>query len=213
MNDDDRQLLIRTRRGDQAAARSLWHRHAPRLVAYAATVIRGTGNRDDAEDTVQAVFCRVMALDPREIGAVLDPGAWLAQLTRRSALNWVRSARRASARVARVADGMRGARGAAGERGGASEHAAMGQAVDSLPARLREVVVLRHIAGLTFDQIETATGVNRNTAAARYRVAVERLRAALLAGGAAGGGLGGDGAAAGAAGGTSSHRQRMVQHV
>lgn len=212
MHEDDRQLLIRTRRGDQAAARSLWRRHAPRLVAYAATIVRGTGTRDDAEDTVQAVFCRVMTIDPREVGAVMDPGAWLAQLTRRTALNWIRGTRRERARVGRVADGMRSAKGAAGEHGGPSEHAATGQAVDSLPARLREVVVLRHVAGLTFDQIETATGVNRNTAAARYRVAVERLRVALSGDG-AGGGAGGSGAAAGAAGGTSSHRQRMVQHV
>lgn len=208
MHDDDRQLLIRTRRGDQTAARTLWHRHAPRLIAYAASVIRGTGTRHDAEDTVQAVFCRVMALDAREVDAVLDPGAWLARLTRRAALNWVRAARRERARVARAAGGPRAARGAAKRPGASGEHDATGAAVDALPARLREVVVLRHVAGLTFDQIEAATGVNRNTAAARYRAALERLRSALAADGAPG-----RGASAGVAGGTSSHRQRMVQHA
>ena len=210
MHDDDRQMLIRTRRGDQAAARSLWHRHAPRLVAYAATIIRGTGTRDDAEDTVQAVFCRVMALDPREVGAVTDPGAWLAQLTRRTALNWIRGKRRERARVGRVADGMRsegrggrtrrpkrtrrdGASGGFAPCTPASGGAAARRGVDVRPDRDGDGREPQHRRGA-------------------YRVAVERLRVAFAAG-IEGTGAGGSGAATGAAGGTSSHRQRMVQHV
>src|SRR5262249_21205447 len=49
-------------------------------------------------------------------------------------------------------------------------------AIDRLPRRHREMIALKHIAGLTFDQIAVATGLNRNTAAARYRAAIEALQ-------------------------------------
>ncbi|MCH8271418.1 MAG: hypothetical protein IH985_09460, partial [Planctomycetes bacterium] len=43
----------------------------------------------------------------------------------------------------------------------------------------REVVLLRHAAGLTFDQIALALDLNRHTAASRYRAAIARLRREL----------------------------------
>lgn len=48
--------------------------------------------------------------------------------------------------------------------------------VDTLPRRLREVVVLKLVAGLTFEQIALSLHINPNTAAARYRSALELLR-------------------------------------
>lgn len=207
MHPDDRQLLIDTRRGSEPAARALWNRHAPRLIGYARAVIRGVGAREDAEDVVQSVFCRIMSLETDELGAVLDPGAWLAQLTRRAALNWLRGRRRERTKLDRLADGARLIRPAPREQHGTAAQPSLGDAIDVLPARLREVVVLKHVAGLTFDQIELATGVNRNTAAARYRVGLDRLREAMSPD------TGPPAAASGGATGRSLTRSRMVQHV
>lgn len=207
MHPENRQLLIDTRAGSEAAARALWNGHAPRLIGYARAVIRGVGAREDAEDLVQSVFCRIMSLQPDEVDAVLDPGAWLAQLTRRAALNWLRGTRRERTRLDRLTDGVRMVRPAPREQHGTAAQPSLGDAIDLLPARLREVVVLKHVAGLTFDQIELATGVNRNTAAARYRVALDCLRAAMSPDTAP------PAAASGGATGRSLTRSRMVQHV
>jgi RNA polymerase sigma-70 factor (ECF subfamily) len=52
-------------------------------------------------------------------------------------------------------------------------------AVKALPPHLREVVVLKTWSALTFQEIATTLGVPLNTAASRYRYALEHLREAL----------------------------------
>jgi RNA polymerase sigma-70 factor (ECF subfamily) len=172
MSDQSAHLLLATRRGDQSAARALWHLHAARLTAYARSIIRARSAPHDADDIVQSAFCRIMLLSEPDLSSVRDTGAWLAQLTRNAALNWLRTHRRDAARRERTA-------ALTPSRSPASADHALAEAVDALPARLREVIVLKHIAGLTFDQIELATGINRNTAAARYRSAISLLRETL----------------------------------
>lgn len=53
------------------------------------------------------------------------------------------------------------------------------RAVKNLPSHLREVVVLKTWGGLTFAQIAETLAVPMNTAASRYRYALEHLREAL----------------------------------
>ena len=52
-------------------------------------------------------------------------------------------------------------------------------ALEALPRRYREVLVLKHAGGLTFDQIALALATNRNTIAGRYRAALKSLRGVL----------------------------------
>ena len=53
------------------------------------------------------------------------------------------------------------------------------RAVKALPPLLREVVVLKTWSALTFQQIADTLGIPLNTAASRYRYALEHLREAL----------------------------------
>ena len=53
------------------------------------------------------------------------------------------------------------------------------RAVRTLPPHLREVVVLKTWSGLTFQEIAVTLGIPLNTAASRYRYALEHLRGAL----------------------------------
>jgi RNA polymerase sigma-70 factor, ECF subfamily len=53
------------------------------------------------------------------------------------------------------------------------------QAVKTLPPSLREVLVLKVWSGLTFQEIAATIGIPANTAASRYRYALERLRASM----------------------------------
>jgi RNA polymerase sigma-70 factor (ECF subfamily) len=52
-------------------------------------------------------------------------------------------------------------------------------AVDELPAREREVFLLRHVEGLTFAEVATALGCSVRTAKYRMRAAVDSLAADL----------------------------------
>ena len=49
-------------------------------------------------------------------------------------------------------------------------------ALDALGEDDREVLILKHAAGLSFDQIALALEQNRNTVASRYRRAADFLR-------------------------------------
>jgi RNA polymerase sigma-70 factor, ECF subfamily len=53
------------------------------------------------------------------------------------------------------------------------------QAVKALSPIYREVVVLKVWSGLTFQQVAETLGIPLNTAASRYRYALDHLRAAL----------------------------------
>lgn len=173
MHRDDSTLLIAMRRGDQSAAAVLWARHASGLLAYATTIV----GRADAEDVVQDALVRALTADHAVLGAVEDVPAWLLVLVRRTALNSLRSSRRRRGREGRVA---------AGPRVYTVTHPADAVAAEvaALPRRLREVVVLRHVCGLTLAQCAAAVGVHISTVAGRSRDAAEMLRASLEVGGA-----------------------------
>lgn len=172
MNTNDRQLLLATHRGHEASARLLWHRHGPRLLAHARTILR---NQAAADDVVQAVMCRLLELPKARLAAVTDVAAFLSASVRHQAINHLRSARREAARRSSLGHGA-GAPFPGPDPDRADDLSA---ALEALPRRLREIVVLKHAGGLTFDQIASVLETNRNTVAARYRSALESLRRIL----------------------------------
>jgi RNA polymerase sigma-70 factor, ECF subfamily len=163
-------------RGDAEAARALWEGQAGRLTALARVV---TGSHADALDAVQEAFIAVLGLPAAEIAGIGDAGAYLAGAVRGRALNIVR----ASAR--RERHERRGEGGAALPPlrlvGAADEDPALEAALGGLAMETREAVALKHIAGLTFDQMAGVLGVARATVASRYYSGIEQLRAALQA--------------------------------
>lgn len=173
MHADDRTLLRRTHSGHEPSARELWRRHAGWMLAFARSIV-GERRGVSADDVVQAVFCRLLELDRATVRGVRDVRPYLAQLTRREALNQLRTARRAARREAL----------AGGEAVGAAavDHAELALALARLPRRLREVVHLHHITGLSTDQTALALGVPRGTVASRSHAAVRALRELLGAG-------------------------------
>lgn len=164
-------LLIATHRGDKDAAVRLYRSMAPRLLAYARSLL----NHDAAaEDAVQQVFVNLFAAQRDEIASVQDVLAWLIRLTRNAALNNTRTHQRRRARESALA------------LNGRLDHSPHHQsndellaAVGTLPDDARELILLKHVAGLTFDQMAVSLDQNRSTVASRYRVALDLLRAAI----------------------------------
>jgi RNA polymerase sigma-70 factor (ECF subfamily) len=163
----DHDLLILTTRGDDAAARELWDRWGARLTAFAAVLLRHDGGHAAAADVVQGVFCRILTTDRAAIAAIRDVGSWLARAVRNEALNHIRASERRRAHTAAATASRRGAGEAFDD---------IREALAALPEALREIVLLRHAAGLTFDQIALALDDNRNTIASRYAKAVKLMR-------------------------------------
>lgn len=168
MTPDDRTLLRKTHAGHEPSARDLWRRHAGWMLAYARTLL-GARPGVGADDVVQAVFCRLLALDRTTIRGVGEVRPWLAQFVRHEAFNQIRTARRAAERESRTQSPSQA-------RAPAPEAPDLAAAMASLPRRLREVAHLRHVSGLTTDQTALALGVPRGTVASRCHAAVRALR-------------------------------------
>jgi RNA polymerase sigma-70 factor (ECF subfamily) len=130
--------------------------------------------RSDAEDVVQEAFIRFW----RSRRRVADPVAFLFACVRNCALDWQRERGRQSRREAAAArpeveplfaDSLEQE-----ERRGAID-----AALRRLPENQREVLIMKIWGGLTFPQIAEALHVSANTAASRYRYALDKLRQQL----------------------------------
>jgi RNA polymerase sigma-70 factor (ECF subfamily) len=146
---------------------------APVMLVVARSMLR---DHAAAEDAVQSTFCRIMLLKRSEIRAISHPKAWMLTVLRREALMKLRTEKRSKQR-AEVREQRRSDEPQHDDDRPDIE--AIDRIVASLPDHLREIVVLRHAGGLTFDQIAEITQQNRNTAASRYRDAIAKLRITL----------------------------------
>lgn len=173
MDRDERHLLVLMHRGDEAAARLLWDRHAPIMRRYAASLLHGDEHL--ASDVACEVMTHVLTLKRSQVEAVQDVAAWLAASCRRRAITLIRASRRRRNREARFSSRF----GEAPDTADRTDLATLVSLVDALPHRLREPVVLHDLCGLTFEQASLATGIPRATLADRHRAAMRSLRASM----------------------------------
>lgn len=128
-----------------------------------------TGNRDDAEDSVQEVFVRLVSTSA-SLETVKNPRAYLLGMVHRAAVDILRARRRtAPLDETFLLDG-----GAGPGDNLAAQEASL--AVARLTPEQREVVYLRHFCDLSFAQIGKSLGISLFTAASRHRLAVDHLR-------------------------------------
>jgi RNA polymerase sigma-70 factor, ECF subfamily len=138
---------------------------APRAVRYARALTR---NAHDAEDALQAAMVRV-ALHPRVLGEAWHPWAYFLRIVRNEALKIVQR-KRADHLVTLVVEAWsEDALDAADSRHFVRE------ALRKLPPTQAEVVVLKIWEGMTFSEIAEVLGESPNTAASRYRYALQKL--------------------------------------
>ncbi len=162
-------------RGDHAAARELWSRLGGRLTALAASMLRHSAGASLGPDVVQGVFLKVLKLPTRELRSIMDVAAWLTTLVRREAIDTRRRLDRGRARPDAVMANV------AHDGSAAGADAELLSALDALEEHQRELIQLKHVAGLTFDQMALVLEENRDTLASRYRVALQRLREVMSA--------------------------------
>jgi RNA polymerase sigma-70 factor, ECF subfamily len=119
-----------------------------------------------AEDIVHNVFLRALRGD---LALPDAPLAYFYRAVKNAALNAQRDRRRESPLPANE-DWL------VHKSGDRFASFALQNGLDRLPADQREIVILHHWSGLTFEEAGEALGISTNTAASRYRYALERLR-------------------------------------
>lgn len=167
---DDADVVSRALAGESEAFAILVDRHAAVCLRYAARML---GNRDDAEDVIQESLMRAF----RALAAYdrsRDFRTWLLSIV----ANRCRTAlaiRRRRDRFINI-DGESTAIAVPSDDAGSDEITAVQWALAKLDAKHREAFLLKHVEGLSYEQIATITGAGVSALKMRVRRACERMR-------------------------------------
>lgn len=181
IGETDMALVRRAQAGDEAAFGRLVERYMRRAYFAALSLV---GSREDALDLSQEAFARAYrsrdAIDPER-----PFYAWLYQILRRLCFNFMRD-RSTRARVLESAGAWLA--NAAADRAAPNPAEAfereerrrmVAAAIESLPAREREVLALKEFEGLSYREIAALVGVPIGTVMSRLYSARRRLVQAL----------------------------------
>jgi RNA polymerase sigma-70 factor, ECF subfamily len=171
-NDPPEKLLHGLALGDQRAFTELYDLFGVRLYRTALGILR---RREDAEDAVQEVFTALVR-SRKGLTAVNDLTAYMFSALRRAAARCAERQKHepASSQAVEDIEARKDLTESSGQFGYHLE-----QALQKLPDEQREVISLKIDGQLTFAQIADVLGISINTAASRYRYALEKLRATL----------------------------------
>jgi RNA polymerase sigma-70 factor (ECF subfamily) len=166
-------LVDRAKLGDARAFESLYGRTAERIYALC---LRMSGSTDDAADLVQDVYVRAWEKLASFRGDSLFT-TWLHRLAVNVTLEKRRSAGRRLSHEVTDPDLDRYARAAVQAMPGARVD--LERAIGALPAKARQVLVLRDVQGYKYEEIARMTGVSLGTVKAQIHRARGLVKEAL----------------------------------
>ncbi|HUG39416.1 MAG TPA: RNA polymerase sigma factor [Longimicrobiales bacterium] len=170
----DGRLVHLVLEGDREAYRILVERHEDTLFRRAVALV---GDTDVAADIVQDAFLKAY----ERLGSCSDPdrfGGWVYRSVRNRCLDELRSARRRQTPLAAAAN-LRSDDDPEADLERNAIGTAIRQALETLSAPLREAFVMKHVDGLSYDEIQNATGVARSALKMRVKRAREELEMRL----------------------------------
>jgi RNA polymerase sigma-70 factor, ECF subfamily len=168
----ERLLVLRCQAGDEEAFAKLVERYQPGLRYYLRKMLFGVR---DADDVLQEVWLDVF----RAIARLVDADAfraWLYQVARARALKVLRKHRVSFQPIEEVeSSGI----GPDTEIFLAEEAESVHYALDQLPAAQREVLVLRYIEGMSYEEIARIVDCQVGTVRSRLHYAKRAMRLQL----------------------------------
>jgi RNA polymerase sigma-70 factor, ECF subfamily len=175
---DDRRLVESYQAGDSEAFSELVRAHGPSLLGHA---IRKLGDRAAAEDAVQETFVRAYRALPRFDGDY-RLGSWLHRILSNVCADEGNRRRREAEKFDRFAAdpfAVETAPGVEDELGLDLDDVDLASALASLSPSYREVLNLRFVQELPYDEVARAAGVTEENARARVSRARNAARSAL----------------------------------
>jgi RNA polymerase sigma-70 factor (ECF subfamily) len=143
-----RQAVARAKEGDREAVGFLYSRYAGNVYGYVLSIVH---DDHDAEDVTQQVFAKLMTGLNRYNERDVPFSAWLLRLARNAAIDRLRANKR-TIPVESVLDTN------ASAPGDAERSMVMRDAFASLPDDQRDVMMLRHVIGLSPTEIAELLG-------------------------------------------------------
>jgi RNA polymerase sigma-70 factor, ECF subfamily len=130
--------VARAKAGDVEGIHFLYARFAPGVQRYVDSIVH---DRHEAEDITQGVFTKLMTRIGKYEQREVPFTAWIMRVARNAALDYMRASRAVPTEEVRLADD--------GHTGSGDRLRDLRSALEALPKDQREVLILRHIAGLS----------------------------------------------------------------
>jgi RNA polymerase sigma-70 factor (ECF subfamily) len=171
------EAVARAKEGDRSALQFLYIRYAKEVHRYVNSIV---GDHHEAEDITQGVFLKLTRVIGSYTARDVPFGAWLRRVARNAAVDTLRAKRPMPVHELRVSehspDELR------------SERVRdLRQALERLPYEQREVLILRHLAGLSpreiaemLDKTEAAIHGLHHRARTAFKAALRELEAMPL---------------------------------
>ncbi|HEX8959448.1 MAG TPA: sigma-70 family RNA polymerase sigma factor [Solirubrobacterales bacterium] len=169
------EAIGRAKKGDMGAIHFLYVRYAQDVLGYVNSFVQ---DRHEAEDITQNIFAKLITAIAKYEQREVPFTAWILRVARNAALDHMRARRAIPMEDVRVADA--GRCHVSHERGQDLRHA-----LEQLPEDQREVLVLRHIVGLSPMEIADALGRTESSIHGLHHRGRRSLQANLTALGAA----------------------------
>jgi RNA polymerase sigma-70 factor (ECF subfamily) len=161
--------VARAKEGDMNALRFLYVRFADDVCAYVRSIVR---DPHTAEDVTQMVFAKLMKAILKYERRDVPFAAWIIRVSRNVALDHIRASRQIPLAEVRTSD-------EGSEQIGFDRALCLREALHRLPPDQREVLVLRHVAGLSPEEIATRLGKTEASVHGLHHRGRGALKAAL----------------------------------
>jgi RNA polymerase sigma-70 factor (ECF subfamily) len=163
------EAVAAAKEGDMSALHFLYVRFADDVCAYVRSIVR---DPHSAEDITQMVFAKLMKAIQRYERRDVPFAAWIIRVSRNLALDHIRASRQIPLAEVRTSD-------EGGEQVGFERALSLREALQRLPEDQREVLVLRHVAGLSPGEIAERLGKTEASIHGLHHRGRAALRAAL----------------------------------
>jgi RNA polymerase sigma-70 factor (ECF subfamily) len=166
----------RAQQGDREALGFLYARYADNVCGYVRSIVH---DQHEAEDITQQVFAKLIRVIGKYEERDVPFFAWILRVSRNVAVDHIRRQRAIPVEEVRAIDES------AGEPANGERMNDLREALAKLPRDQREVLVLRHIAGLSPTEIAERTGRSEGSVHGLHHRGRRALTAELTSRGAA----------------------------
>jgi RNA polymerase sigma-70 factor, ECF subfamily len=161
--------IQRAQQGDTSALHFLYVRYADDVYGFVNSLVR---DHHDAEDITQNLFAKLMRIIGKYEQREVPFSAWILRVARNAALDHMRARRQIPFEEVRTSDN-------GDDQVAFDRLQSLRLALDRLPQDQREVLILRHIAGLTPPEIAEALGKTESSIHGLHHRGRGALQAAL----------------------------------
>lgn len=164
------QAVARAKQGDREALRFLYIQYADNVYGYVASLLR---DDHEAEDVTQHVFAKLMTSIHKYESREVPFSAWILRVARNVAVDHLRQRRAIPCEEVRLEGEYES------NDEGSLRKTSLTEALSTLPVEQREVLVLRHLVGLSPGEIATRMGKTEPSIHGLHHRGRGALRAAL----------------------------------